>query len=774
MKIIIKIAKNELRNLFYSPVAWFLVIAFMVQCALFYTGSLYTWANLQDLYLRNIPSWKNWGSVSVTYELFLGGDGVFVNVLTNLFLFIPLLCMGLISREVNNGTDKLLYSSPVKVRDIVLGKYLAILLFNLLLLAILGIFMVSGAFNIKSVDYGLLLSASLGFYLMVCAFTAIGLFLSSLTTYQIVSAIGSFITLFILSRIGGLWQKYDFLRDLTYFLSISGRTVKMLRGLITTKDVLYFVLIVWMFLYFAYFRLKGARETRPWYVKAKGYVLVSLVVLGLGYISSRPAYTLYWDTTARQANTIDPKVQQIIKAMGKDKLEVTLYTNLLGKGGTNGLPEARNAYLSGMWEPYVRFKPDIDFKYSYYYAYHPWMDDSVVYKQLPGKSVKEIAGLMAHGMEVSLSKFMPEEELRKTVDLAPENLRLVMELKYNGQSTFLRTFDDGIFWPTEQQVAAALKRLQQARMPKILFVSGDLERNIYKMGEREYELHTLQRLYRLSMINQGFDADSINLETQDIPAGVTALVLADPKKDLSAVSQAKIKQYIDRGGNMLILGEPGKQNVLNPVLQQLRVQLREGTLVEPSKEEMPHMVKPYVSAAFCRFADEPDLMEARENGKPLKGLMPGVTALSYDEPGPFTVTPLLASAGDRTWLKAGRLVTDSTPPEFSPKEGDLKGPFPTALALTRKVAGHEQKIVVCGDADFMSNLRAGGGSLGRAIYSWLDDNQFPIYTPKADPKDNLLLISPGGAEVVKIVYVWVLPAITLLLGTILLIRRKRK
>ena len=206
MKMIFKIAKTELRNLFYSPVAWLLTIAFMVQCAVFYTNPLYSGAKWQDVLLRNTPAFKNWGPKSMTTNIFLNPDGILNNVLQNLFLFVPLLSMGLISREINNGTIKLLYSSPVKVRGIVLGKYFAIMLYNLLLLLILGIFMVSAAFNIKSVDYGLLLSASLGFYLLVCAYSAIGLFMSSLTIYQIVSAIGSFVTIFILSRIGGLWQ----------------------------------------------------------------------------------------------------------------------------------------------------------------------------------------------------------------------------------------------------------------------------------------------------------------------------------------------------------------------------------------------------------------------------------------------------------------------------------------------------------------------------------------------------------------------------------------
>ena len=84
----------------------------------------------------------------------------------------------------------------------------------------------------------LLLSAALGFYLLTCAYTAIGLFMSSLTSYQIISAIGTFAVIFILSRIGGLWQKIDFVRDLTYFLYLSGRTAKMLTGLIASKDLI--------------------------------------------------------------------------------------------------------------------------------------------------------------------------------------------------------------------------------------------------------------------------------------------------------------------------------------------------------------------------------------------------------------------------------------------------------------------------------------------------------------------------------------------------------
>lgn len=771
--MIFKIAKTELRNLFYSPVAWFLAIVFMIQGAIFYTSPLAMTANWQELLLKNNPRWRDWGEQSMTLGMFLGPDGIFMNVLQNLYLFVPLLTMGLISRETNNGTIKLLYSSPVKVREIVLGKFLAIMTYNAVLLLLVGVFMVSGAFNIRSVDYGMLLSAALGFYLMLCAYTAIGMFMSSLTTYQIVSAIATFVTIFILGRIGSLWQKYDFVRDLTYFLSLSGRTGKMLQGLITTKDVIYFIAVIYMFLGFTYLRLTGALAFIPWYRKALRYLAVIGSALLVGYVTSRPALVGYWDTTAAQINTVHARTQEIIKQLGKDRVEVTLYNNILGGGVTQGLPEGRNTYLSTLWEPYTRFKPDIDFKYVDYYDFDAEKNDSSMYKTFPHKSLKEIAGIIADGLGADLSRFGAGEELRKTIDLRPENYRLVMQLKYKGQTTFLRTFDDNKFWPAEQQVDAAFRRLIDGGSPKVRYITGHLERNINKSGEREFQLHSGYRENRYALVNQGFDVDTLSLEYQDIPSDVKILVLADPKTELEQPSLNKLRQYIENGGNMLILGEPGKQQTLNPLLQQIGVQLMEGNLVEITQNEMPHMVRPYMTPFGLEMAEEDDLIRCKKDGDSLKWLMPGVVGVSYTAGGPFTVNPVMMGV-PQTWLKAGNLVTDSTPPVFTPAEGDRRGTFPAVLALTRKLGSRQQRVIVCGDADMLSNLRSGGASVGRALYSWLDENAFPIYTPRPDPADNKLTISAKGARALGIVYTWVLPALILLIGILLLIRRKRK
>ncbi|MFA4870207.1 MAG: Gldg family protein [Pedobacter sp.] len=781
--IIFKIAKNEVRNLCYSPVAWFLALVFLVQCAFYYATPLTVSAMVQEVLLKNSPKFKHFPS-PITPVAYLEANSIFEKALENLYLFIPLLTMGILSREINNGTFKLLYSSPIRLRDIVLGKYLALMIYNLALVGILSIFMVSGIFHIKSIDYPILLSATLGFYLLACAYSAIGLFMSSLSTYQIISAIGTFMVLFMLGRIGTLWQQYDFVRDLTYFLSISGRTGKMMLGLITSKDVIYFFVVIYMFLGFTLFKLKGGREIKPWSVKFLRYIGVVVSGVLIGYISSRPAITGYWDLTVGQTNTIHPRSQKILESLDdKAELEVTLYANLLGASLTRGLPAARNSYLTTLWEPFLRFKPDIKFKYVYYYDNDGSLDDKQYYKAYPGKTEKQIAGIMAKLYKVDSTMFMPPADIRKMIDPNSENGRLLLQLKYKDQIINLRTYEDSYCWPNETHIDEALKRLTAEKSPKIYMLSGNLERSIYKTGEREYSRTFADKGNRNALINHGFDIGTLSLDQQDIPADITALVIADPKTDLSSATLTKVKQYIDKGGNLLVYGEPRKQGILNPLLSYIGVQFMKGILVELSKNETPDKVRSYITAAGADLAEEAPLLKWKEalqkkdiENDTLKIPTPGVVALSYTTDGSFTISPLLRTVPHKTWLKAGTLVLDSIPPAFNLKDGDIKETsFVTAVQLTRQINNKHQRIIICGDADFTSNMRNGKNSFGNAFYSWFADGAYPQYLPRnIEVKDNLLLISHSTAKVFKIIYIWILPGLLLLMGTLLLIRRKRK
>jgi ABC-2 type transport system permease protein len=821
MNLITKVAKNELRNLFYSPIAWFLTIAFLVQCAIVYTKLIGQYAALQESGGRALEELEG-----LTTNIFTSQYALFPPIMQNLYLYIPLLTMGLISREINSGTLSLLYSSPIKIREIVIGKYLAMLCYNLVLVLVIGIFLFAGILDIKSADWSTLLTAAFGFYLLLATYTAIGLFMSSLTSYQIVAAVSTFVMIGVLSYVGGLWQGVDFVRDLTYFLSISGRTENMLRGLISTKDVIYFLLIIYMFLGLSICKLQFGREVKLWTVKAARYLLIVFSALIIGYVTSRPAFIGYWDTSANKTNTLTANTQEIVNELGDSPLEITTYSNYLDAFSYYGLPEQRNLILR-LWEPYLRFKPDISFHFVNYYD-QPLGLNYNMFKYYPGKSMSQIVAQNAKASGLDTSMFKTPEQIHKIIDLKPELNRFVMQVKYKGRTTYLRVFNDQYVWPSEAEVSAAFKRLLQADMPKIALINGNGERNPYKRGDREYKGVLTNKTLRSSLINQGFDIDTLDLDKQDIPLNLTALVLADPRNPLSALATRKIEGYLANGGNMLIAGEPGRQQNINPLLKQLGVQLADGMLEQKSDDDAPSLVFTQMTKGgitLAKMLDHPKIDTLPVSFK-------GATYLNYSAVNGFTITPLLetrssgvhnsSSPNPDLFLvaklqsndagtssdssrasnvrpgynrKATRLLSSTGKVSGSPASGahspqaktdtgysaNHPEKYVTAISLKRNVNNKEQRIIITSDADFMSNSEEDRGeprvvnwAFNTAIFSWLSESTFPIDASRPDGKDNRVTVSTDRVKLLKVWYIWVLPAILLGIGSVLLIRRKRK
>jgi ABC-2 type transport system permease protein len=118
---------------------------------------------------------------------------------------------------------------------------------------------------------------------------------------------------------------------------------------------------------------------------------------------------------------------------------------------------------------------------------------------------------------------------------------------------------------------------------------------------------------------------------------------------------------------------------------------------------------------------------------------------------------------------------------YSPDQGDQRGPLPTVLGLTRTIHGRQQRIVVAGDADFLSNselarsnIRTSNFEFSTAIFSWFSNGEFPIDTSRPPSKDKRLELTDKGLAFLKVFLMGILPGIILVLGTVLLIRRKRK
>jgi len=254
MKNIWAICKKEIRTYFTSPIAYVLITVFLVLVGFFFYSLIWVF-NSQSLQMaRNQYYFQQLNINQMVYS------PLFHNMSIILLLMIPLLTMRLFSEEKKRQTDELLYTSPISISQIILGKYFAslfVLLAMLLLTGILSIF----TFAYGNPELVPLLNGYLGLFLMGAAFIAAGIFFSSLTENQIVAAVLTFGTLLLFWILnwasysaGGIWK------GVLNYLSFLQHFDDMTRGILDTTDVVYYI----SFIFFGLFLTYSVIQYRRW------------------------------------------------------------------------------------------------------------------------------------------------------------------------------------------------------------------------------------------------------------------------------------------------------------------------------------------------------------------------------------------------------------------------------------------------------------------------------------------------------------------------------
>lgn len=765
MKIIYKIAKTELQVLFYSPVAWLILIIFAFVSGGIFAGAFDGWVNIQEVYHSKLNS--------ATVRTFSGFFGVYSKMQSYLYMFIPLLTMGIMSRDLGSGSIKLLYSSPITNAQIILGKYLSLMIFGLVLTGILLLYGIFAMVTIDHVDIPFILTGWLGLYLLLCAYAAIGLFMSSLTTYNVVAALGTFSIFALLAYVKGVGQDMAFVRDVTYWMAITGRSDSFIAGMITTEDVLYFFIVSALFLSFTIIKLQAGRVRSSRLATLGKYLGVFLGAVLLGYFSSLPGLKGYYDATRTKENTLTPASQAVMAKL-TGKFTIHTYVNMLDQSCYSGLPASYKSDVS-VFEKYIRFKPDIQMDYIYYYqggseVHNPMVER--MYAKLPYKQqIDSLRKLNKWKFDIA-----PYSAISKQVNLEPEHFRFVRVLeRENGQKTFLRYYDDFMHQPSESEISAAIKRLVM-KLPVVGFVRGHGERGSDVKNDRGYSMLAQEKGFRYAMINQGFDFTDITLD-KPIPDSIRIVVLAEIKQALTPQEQANLDQYIARGGNLMIAGEPGRQAQMNPAVAQLGVQFLPGTLVKPDPKFQPDLMvmKPTKEAAAFSFHLEQ--MRNRE----FVLTMPSACGLSFNKDKGFEATTLFRTDSTGSWneTETTNLVDDSA--RYNPAAGETMQSYPTAMALSRKINGKTQKIIVTGDADWMSNgemgmqrneLQASNFTLVIGSFFWLSDGEVPIDMHRPTPPDQSVSIRMKAWSFFNVFFNWILPALLLATSLVIWIRRR--
>lgn len=247
--MIFTIASRELRGLFLSPLAWSILAVVQLIVAYLFLIQVDTFLELQPrlLHMEGAP-----GITDIVVA------PVFANTAVILLLVVPLLTMRLVSDEHRSRTLSLLLSSPVSMTEIILGKYLGLLAFLLIMLGMMALMPLSLLVG-GSLDFGKFASGLMGLALMLASFTAAGLFMSTLTAQPAVAAISTFgllLMLWIIDWAGGTGTEYS---GLFGYLSLLRHYESLLKGMFNSSDVAYYLLFTFTFLVLGIRRLDAAR-----------------------------------------------------------------------------------------------------------------------------------------------------------------------------------------------------------------------------------------------------------------------------------------------------------------------------------------------------------------------------------------------------------------------------------------------------------------------------------------------------------------------------------
>jgi ABC-type uncharacterized transport system involved in gliding motility auxiliary subunit len=324
----------------------------------------------------------------------------------------------------------------------------------------------------------------------------------------------------------------------------------------------------------------------------------------------------------------------------------------------------------------------------------------------------------------------------------------------------------------EAAVTNAIESIARSADEYVVFLTGEGERN--PLGQHNFDLGD----FGAQLTQKGFKLETLNLaSTPSIPSNTAVLVIAGPQANLLPGSVNLIRGYVKRGGNLLWLDDPGPLYGLEPLAQDLGISFGKGTIVDPDSQLLgitnPTVI--LVAKYNSAIAITRDFSTA--------SLFAGATDIRTDAGSGWQAQDFLRSL-PHSWLETGKLQGDV---KYDPAHGDQMGPLTIGISLTREVTrpaatkggepkSIEQRVVVTGDGDFLSNsyLNNGGNlALGLNILNWLaHEDSFININPQSAP-DRTLTLSKSDQSLIGLGFLFLLPLALIACGLIIWSRRRR-
>lgn len=338
-----------------------------------------------------------------------------------------------------------------------------------------------------------------------------------------------------------------------------------------------------------------------------------------------------------------------------------------------------------------------------------------------------------------------------------------IDLHYRGRRERLQRLDEKTF-------TNALLRLSRPQDRMVAFLSGNGERK--PDGDANADLGQFTQL----LLAQGVRCVPLVLGTgARIPDNTDLLVIANPRTPVAAPLVAEIVDWVERGGAVLWLVEPGENAGLDALATALSVRVLPGLLVDGSGASLGLGDPSFV--ALSQYLDHPIT-----RGLEQTTLLPQAAALAQLTTPRWQVQPLLRSSA-HSWSETGGLPKageSAATIRFDADTDEMRGPLDLGFALLRlspRPDRREQRAVVLGDGDFLSNQFLGNGGnreLGQRVFNWLLADDALIDIPDRGAPDRQIALSRISLSVISFGLLLVLPLLLAATGVLIGWRRRRR
>jgi ABC-2 type transport system permease protein len=447
---------------------------------------------------------------------------------------IPAITMRSLAEERKEGTFELLFTRPLKDWEIVLGKYFACLL--IVLFALLPTLIYYYSVSILgtpqgNIDTGAVIGSYIGLFLLGAAFAAIGLFASSITKNQIIAfTIAVFLCFFFYSGFDSLSQMLS-LQDLgLQSLGITQHYQSVSRGVLDTRDLVYFLLVASAFIWLTLFILIKQRQKQLNTTVMVG--LISAFIL-IGIIAQF-AFTRF-DFTTEKRFTISPISRKIINDLSKP-VKITVY--LQGSGLPAGMKRLQGAARDMITDLKAYSHGNIQFEF---------VDLLSTIKKLPDDKQKEAyEDYESKGVVGQNISFKTDDGVSQKL-IFPEAV-----VKSGDKEVVVNLVQTRIGSSDEEQINISVQNLEYAFTSAIKkAVSGGKPQIGFTEGH--HELTDVQLNDAMKSLSDGFEVGRLNLATIPFKAlqNIKLLVIPKPDRKFTELEKFKLDQYIMRGGKVL-------------------------------------------------------------------------------------------------------------------------------------------------------------------------------------------------------------------------------